>query len=214
MTFNIALLVIQLEISKGDYSKAMDVLEKAATRSKEEDVDISQNIKLMNMKAHIYERAGLPLKGFSVALRAAILAHRSKILPCLWEAVSALCAILHSVQDYDSSAKLLDSILPQILEGEACDSIAQAFSLLADAHMGMASEAKKEMIRRQEHLTKASENLGKAFDAFSRVEDVKRQCEMLAKQATIMHLNGDAMLANDGAARYLSIQRAAADKKW
>ena len=56
---------------------------------------------------------------------------------------------------------------------------------------------------------KALEHIERSFDEFSRIEDVRGQCEMIAKKATIMHLNGDPVLANDCAAKYLDIKRAA-----
>ena len=166
---------------------------------------------MMTLKARIYEKAGIPQKGFSVALRAASLAHRAMLLPALWEAVGAVCAILISLKEFSAAARLLESIMPQTLECEDCILSAQTFSLLADAHMGMAGQAKAETLPRKEQLTKALDNIGRSFDEFSRIEDVRGQCEMMAKKATIMHLNGDSVLANDYAAKYLDIKRAAKD---
>jgi len=209
--FSISLLEVELQIRKGHFSRGMSILERLAQNSKQEEVDIFQRVKIMTLKARLYDKAGIPQKGFSIALRAAVLAHRTKLLPPLWEAINALCAILHSVQEYSGSSKLLEGIVPQVLECEACELAAQTFSLLADAHMGLAKEARHEPLRRQECLTKALDDLGRAFDEYSRIEDVRGQCEMLAKQATIMHLNGDPALANDHAAKYLAIQQAARD---
>ena len=42
---------------------------------------------------------------------------------------------------------------------------------------------------------------------YSRIEDIKGQCEMIAKKATIMHLVGDLELANDYAAKYLDLKK-------
>ena len=189
----------------------MDLLENLATKLSENEADLHQRLKLMTLKARIYVKAGIPQKGFSVALRAASTAYRAKILPVLWEAVGALCAILNSLQEFGAAAKLLHSITPQVLECEDSGLAAETFSVLADAHVGIAGQVEANAILRKEQLTKALENIDIAFDEFSRVEDVIGQREMMARKATIMHLNGDPVLANDFAAKYLGIE--AAEKK-
>lgn len=42
---------------------------------------------------------------------------------------------------------------------------------------------------------------------FSHIKDIQGQCDMMAKKATIMHLVGDLVLANDYAAKYLDLKR-------
>lgn len=212
LQFSILTLDIDLNVRRGEYSKAMETLETLASRLSDGEADIFQRIKLMTLKAWVYGKAGIFQKGFSVAVRAASLAHRARLLPALWEAVGAVCAILISLKEFSAAAKLLESIMPQTLECEDCNLSAQTFSLLADAHMGMAGQAKAETLARKEQLIKALDNIGRSFDEFSRIEDVKGQCEMMAKKATIMHLNGDTVLANDCAAKYLDIKRAAKDQ--
>lgn len=210
--FSISILDMDLQIRRGDYSRAMELLESLATKLNDDEADIYQRIKLMTLKAQIYDKAGIPQKGFSVALRAASLAHRAKLLPALWKAVGAVCAVLNSLKEFGAAAKLLESIMPQVIECEDCNLSAQTFSLLADAHVGMAGHAKAETIQRKEQLTKGLENIDRSFDEYSRIEDVKGQCEILAKKATIMHLQGDPVLANDCAAKYLDIKAASKDQ--
>ena len=209
--FSILTLEIELNVRRGDYTKAMEILEDIASKLTGGEADIFQRIKVMTLKARIYYKAGLPQKGFSIAVGAASLAHRATLLPALWEAVGAVCAVLISLKEFSAAAKLLESVMPQILECEDCHFSAQTFSLLADAHMGIAGLAKAETLQRKEQLTKALDNIDRSFDEYSRIEDVKGQCEMMAKKATIMHLNGDSVLANDCAAKYLDIKRAAKD---
>lgn len=187
----------------------MSSLEKLATKLNDEEADIFQRVKVMTLKAKIYDKGGIPQKGFSVVLRAASLAYQSKILPALWEAVGAVCRVLISIQEFEAATKLLESILPQVLECEDCNLAGETFSFLADAHMGIAGQANAESLQRKERLTKALECIDWSFDEFSRIEDIKGQCEMMAKKATIMHLNGDSVLANDCAAKYLDMKRAA-----
>ena len=209
LSYGITLLEINLQLRRKHFSKAMSILESLATELERGDLDVYQRIKVMIIKAQIYDKAGIPQKGFSVALRAATLAHHAKILPALWEAIGAICAVLHSLKEFKGSMKLLESIMPQVLECEDCDLAARSFSLLADAHIGTAGMTKIGTLQRKEQLTKGLESLEMAFDEFSKIEDVKGQCEMLAKKATIMHLNGDHVLANDCAARYLAIKKGA-----
>lgn len=203
---------MDLQIRRGDFSRAMELLEDLAKKLDAEEADINQRIKLMTLKARIYDKAGIPQKGFSVALRAASLAHRARLLPALWEAVGAVCAVLNSLGEFRAAAKLLESSMPQVLECEDCNLSAHTFSLLADAHIGTAGQANADTIQRKEQLAKGLENIDRSFDEFSRIDDVKGQCESLAKKAIIMHLNGDPILANDCAAKYLDIQAAAKDQ--
>ena len=137
------------------------------------------------------------------------MAHKALVLPVLWDAVGAVSRVLISLREFDAAAKLMESIMPQVLECEDCNLAGHSFSSLADAYMGQAGQAKVESLQRKERLINALEYVDRSFDEFSRVEDVKGQCEMLAKKATIMHLNGDPVLANDCASRYLDIKKAA-----
>lgn len=205
----IKLLEIDLQMRRRDFSSAMQTLESLAKQLDEEEADVYCRVQVMTLKAKIYDSAGVPQKGLSVAIRAASLALKSKLLTSLWEAINAICAICNSLSEFAASARLLKSIAPQVLECEDCALAAQTFSLLADSHMGLAGQAKVETKGRKEQLTKSLENLGRAFDEFSRIEDVRGQCEMMAKKATIMHLNGDHVLANDFASKYLAIKEAA-----
>ncbi|KAL8691630.1 MAG: hypothetical protein Q9218_003185 [Villophora microphyllina] len=209
LQFNVSIVEIELQIRRGDYSKALVLQEQLITKLNQQDSDISQRLKAMMLKAHIFEKAGIPQKGFSLAIRVASLAHKARLLPILWEAVGAICRILVSVKEFDAAVRLLESVLPQALECEDCASAAYLFSCLADGHMGLAGQAKDGSLHRKERLTKTSESLDRAFAECSKIEDIKGQCEMLAKKATIMHLNGDPVLANDCAAKYLDTRRVA-----
>ncbi|KAL9127076.1 MAG: hypothetical protein Q9217_003978 [Psora testacea] len=213
LSYCIALLEIELQIRREDYTNAMQVLGKLAEKLDAGDFDIYKRIKVMICKVRIYDKAGIPQKGFSVALRAATLAYHAQISPVLWEAICAICAIFHSMKEFEGSMRLLEVIIPQVLECEDCDLAAHAFSLLADAHVGKAGLAKGDSLQRKEQLTKGLVNLDIAFDEFSQIEDVKGQCEMLAKKARIMHLNGDPVLANDCVAEYLAIVNAAKEPR-
>ena len=199
---------IDLQMRRGDHPKAIALLEDLLLEMNQQEADILQRLKAMILKARIYDKAGIPQKGFSVALRAASLAYKARLLPILWEAVGAIGRILVSVKEFEATVRVVESVLPQALECEDCGLSALLYSCLADGHMGLTGQAEAGTLRRKEKLTKTSEALDRAFEEYSRIEDIRGQCEMLAKKATIMHLNGDPMLANDCAAKYLNIKKA------
>ncbi|KAL8942418.1 MAG: hypothetical protein Q9216_001682 [Gyalolechia sp. 2 TL-2023] len=212
LKFSLSVMEVELQVRRKDYPNALALLGKLLAKMDLQETDVFQRLKMMTLKARIYDKAGIPPKGFSVALRAASLAYNARLLPLLWEAVAAVCRILVNVREFDAGVKLAESVIPQALECEDCGLAASLFSCLADGHMGMAGQAKAGTLQRKERLTKTSEALDRAFDDYSRIEDVSGQCEMMAKKATIMHLNGDSVLANDCAAKYLDIKRAAREQ--
>ena len=62
----------------------------------------------------MFAKAGLPTKGFSIALRAASSAQRAMVLPVMWEAVGALCVILIDLSEFAAARSLVDAIMPQV----------------------------------------------------------------------------------------------------
>lgn len=103
---------------------------------------------------------------------------------------------------------MVESIIPQILESSDCALAARAYSLLVDANMGIAGKARSQGSGQNvEYMNRALEYLDCAYDQYEKVGDIKGQCEMVAKKATVMHLTGDLVLANDYAAKYLDLQR-------
>jgi anaphase-promoting complex subunit 5 len=197
-----------------DFSEAMNILEDLSNEQNDNEADIFHRIKIMTLKARIYDKAGIAQKGFSVSLRAASLAYQARLLPALWEAIGTLSRVLISVGEFEAAGKLLESIIPQVLECEDCDLAGHTFSCLADAHMGLAGQNRSESSPRKERLTKALACIDRSFDEYSKIEDIRGQCEMMAKKATIMHLIGEPVLANDYSAKYLDLKRAAREQMW
>ena len=212
LVFAVTLLQIDLQMRREDFSEAFTVLEDLATKLNNDEADIFHRIKIMTLKARIFDKVGIAQKGFSVALRAARLAYQARILPALWEAVGTVSRVLISVEEFEAAVKLLESIVPQVLECEDCDLAGSTFSYLADAHMGIAGQNLDESSPRKERLTTALECIDRSFHEYSRIEDIRGQCEMMAKKATIMHLIGDPVLANDYSAKYLDMKRAAREQ--
>lgn len=214
LQFAITLLQIDLHVRREDFSEGLNILENLAAKLNDEEADISHRIKIMTLKARIFDKVGLAQKGFSIALRAARLAHQARLLPALWEAVGAVSRVLISVEEFEAAVKLVESMIPQVLECEDCELAATTFSCLADAHMGIAGQNKADSSSRKERLTTALECLDRSFHEYSKIEDIRGQCEMMAKKAIIMHLVGESVLANDYSAKYLDLKRAAKGESW
>jgi anaphase-promoting complex subunit 5 len=73
-----------------------------------------RRIKLLTLKARLFAKAGLPTKGFSIAMRAASSAQRAMIMPAMWEAIGALCVILIDLGEFGAARSLVDAIMPQV----------------------------------------------------------------------------------------------------
>jgi anaphase-promoting complex subunit 5 len=120
--------------------------------------------------------------------------------------------VLISLREFEAAVELVESIMPQILESEDFALIARAYSLLVDANMGIAGELWSTMGRestpvRKEYVNRAIGYIDSAYDSYEEIEDLLGQTEMMAKKATVMHLTGDPVLANDYAAKYLDLRR-------
>jgi anaphase-promoting complex subunit 5 len=210
LSVTLSLIKADLLIRRGDYTAALNVIEQIAQFTQQENFDVSIQVKLLNMKVRIFDKSGQPERGFSLAMRAASIAHRSRLLPGLWEAIGGVATILISFNEFEAAMNMLESIVPQVLECEDSYLTARTYSLLVDANMGLAGQARHDTARRKEQLARAVEFIDYAFAEFSSIEDLRGQCEMMAKRATIMHLSGDFVLANDCAAKYLDLKSQAA----
>lgn len=208
LAFQIALAEIEICLRRKDCSKAMEALEVIAASTHEQGIDVWHQIKIMTTKARIFDAAGIAPKGFSLAIRAASLAWSSQVYPLLWEAVNEICAVCNSVEEFEAAAQLLESIAPQVLECEDCELAGRTFSILADSYVGIAGKVKSHMKECKEHLSRALEHLNRACEEYAQLGDVEGQCQVVAKRATIMHMLGDPVLANDCAAEYLAIKKA------
>jgi len=212
MRLLLAFYTIEFTIRQGDHGRALRMIEQAAQSMHPENFDVHSQVKLLCLKARALEKTGQPQRGFSLAMRAASIAHRAKILFDLWESICTLASVLLSLREFDATAELVESIMPQILESEDCALIARAYSLLVDANMGMAGElwrrqGKGSTPARKEYVNRALGYIDCAYDQYEDIEDIKGQTEMMAKKATVMHLTGDPVLANDYASKYLDLRK-------
>jgi anaphase-promoting complex subunit 5 len=210
LAFVIDNLQIDLLVRQGDLERALTKVETLISELSNDQKDIALRVRLLMLKAELLDACGRPQKGFTIAVRAANVAWRSRLIPYLWPAIGAISNILCSLGDYEPAIKLLLAILPRSLECENSAMTAKLYATLGDAHVGLAGKMPPKSNKRREYLTKAVEAIDKAFDHYSSIEDVKKQCECLAKKATIMKVSGDNVLANDCAAAYLALRKAAA----
>jgi anaphase-promoting complex subunit 5 len=210
LNFEISVLHIEYLVRRTDFSAALGKIEKLAAEMKEDGADISLRVKLLTMKALIQDKCGRPQKGFSVAVRAASIAWRARLLPGLWGAMGAIANILTSLSEFHASSRILVAIIPRALECEQCSLSAQLYSFLVDAYMGIAGEAKAGSLERREYMIKCLEFIDRSFNEYSALEDTRGKCEMMAKKATIMKVLGDRVQANDSADVYLELKREAA----
>ncbi|GAB1205749.1 hypothetical protein APSETT445_004428 [Aspergillus pseudonomiae] len=201
-------LHVEYLIRQGNYTRALEIVERTAQTIHRDNFDVHCQVKLLCLKACILEKTSQPQRGFSLAMRAANIAYRSRLLPGLWEAICALSGVLLSLREFEAVAAMVESIMPQILESSDCVLAARAYSLLVDANMGIAGKARNQGSGQNvEYMNRALEYLDCAYDQYEKIGDIKGQCEMMAKKATVMHLTGDLVLANDYAAKYLDLQR-------
>ncbi|KAK2007007.1 anaphase-promoting complex protein [Colletotrichum eremochloae] len=210
MAFVVDFLHIDWLTRRGDLQAAFNKVEDLLAATRDDKRDIALRVRLMLIKVHLYDKCGRPQRGFTIAMRAASMAWRARLVSCLWQAVGAIANILTSLGEFEAASQLLTAILPRSLE---CDSAAlsgQLYSYLADANMGMAGKMAPQSAKRREYLTRATSAIQKAFDHYSSIEDTMRQCEMMAKKATIMKVAGDKVLAADYAAAYVALRKEAA----
>lgn len=208
LAFEISILHIDYLMRRTDFGRALKKIEHLASEMKEDGEDLNLRVRLLTMKALLLDKVGRPQKGFSIAVRAASIAWRARLIPSLWAAMGAIANILTSLSEFQASSQILIAVIPRALECENCTSNAQLYSYLVDAYMGLAGQAEAGM-KRKENLTRALGFMDRAFDEYSAVEDVLGQCEMMAKKGTALRVLGDKVLSNDCAEKYLTLKREA-----
>ncbi|KAI0020659.1 anaphase-promoting complex protein [Xylariomycetidae sp. FL0641] len=213
LAFVIDNLHVECLVRRGNLEAAFTKVERMVAELSDESRDVALRVRLLLLKAELLDRCGRPQKGFTIAVRAANVAWRARLIPYLWPAIGAVANVLTALGDFAPAAQLLRAVLPRALEFENAAVVAKLYAHLGDATMGLAGACPPKSIRRQEYLTRALEAIEAAFDHYSAVEDIAKQCEMMAKKATIMKFAGDHVLANDYAAAYLAIRRQAAEVK-
>ncbi|KAI1778992.1 anaphase-promoting complex subunit 5-domain-containing protein [Hypoxylon cercidicola] len=203
-------LHVECLVRRGKLDEAFAKVERMVSELRDENKDVALRVRLLLLKAELLSQCGRPQKGFTIAVRAANVAWRARLLPYLWPAIGAIANILTSLGEFEPAIQLLNAVLPRSLECENSAMTANLYSYLGDANMGMAGKMPPKSNKRREFMTKALEAIEKSFNHYSSIEDINKQCEMMAKKATIMKVSGENVLANDCAAAYLAIRRDAA----
>ena len=207
MAFTVDALHIDYLARRGDLDAAFEKVHGLIHKLRDENKDIALRVKLLILKVQLLDKCGRPQRAFSTALRAANIAWRARLMPCLWQAIGALSNILVSLSEFEAATQLLLAVIPRALEVESSALAAQLYSFLADAYMGLAGKMEGRHAKRTEYLTRALSSVQRSFDHYSAVEDIKKQCEMMAKKAMIMKLTGEMGLAADYAAAYVELKK-------
>jgi anaphase-promoting complex subunit 5 len=185
-------------VSKGGYPKAFTTISNLAQSLKEDNADILQRVSVLLMKADLFRKVGKPEQGFSVALRAASVAYKAKLMPSLWSAVGLLANILNSLGECASARRLLEAVLPQSLGNGDNMLSGTLYSHLGDSFMGLADPTKATEPRLQNsHIAKAELYIDRARECFKRSSYLNGECEQLMKKAIIAKLRGDEKLAEE-----------------
>lgn len=200
-------LNIECLIRRGNLEAASTKVEKELSSMADEDNDVGQKLRLMLWEVYLLEKCGRPLRGFTIAMRAASIAWRARIMPHLYEALGYISHMLTALGEFDASIQLLIATIPRALECESSRLPATLYSYLADANMGLAGQHEPRSVRRNEYMTSALDAVQRSFDYWSEVEDTKKQCELMAKRAMIMKIWGDMKLAASYAAAYVSLKK-------
>jgi anaphase-promoting complex subunit 5 len=206
LTFELNMLEIETLMRRRNYQAALARIEKLSTELRLDGEDVLFQIKLLKTKALLLDRCGRPQKGFSLAVKAAVIALRARLLSITWEIMGVIANILTSLGEFDASARVLVSVLPRALETDDCAINAQLYTWLGDAYMGLAGQASSSTRRRTESLTKALESIDRASAEYARLGDIDGQCEMTARKTMIMNQVGDPVLVNDYAAVYSQLK--------
>ncbi|KAI0195599.1 anaphase-promoting complex protein [Xylaria flabelliformis] len=213
LAFVIDTLHVECLIRRGNLEDAFTKVEDMVAELREGNKDIALRVRLLLLKAELLDKCGRPQKAFTIVVRAANVAWRARLIPYLWPAIGAIANVLSSLDEFEPAIQLLNAVLPRSLECENSAMTAKLYSHLGDANVGMAGKMPPKSNKRKEFLMKGVEAIEKAFNHYSSVEDINKQCEMMAKKATIMKVAGDYVLANDYAAAYLALRRSVAHLK-
>lgn len=212
LVFVVDSLHYELLIRRGDLQAAFTKVEQLISDSHGQDKDVGVRTRLLLMKAQLFQKAGSPQRGFSVAMRAANLAWKARLLNLLWQCIGTIADVLISLDEFEAAEKLLLVVIPRCLECEGSYMVATMYSSLADAYVGTAGKmgpapgsGSGPSKRRTEYLTKAMGALRRAFDFYAAIEDLQKKLEVTAKMSTIMRAMGDVKVSNDLAAKYLEL---------
>ncbi|KAF2793374.1 hypothetical protein K505DRAFT_41708 [Melanomma pulvis-pyrius CBS 109.77] len=138
LSFMLSEAHIDYLIAREYYTDAFDAIEALTVSRKEDSSDILQRISMLLAKAELFRKVGKPARGFSIALRAASVSFKARLMPSLWSAVGLLASILNSLGEFEPAMRLLRAIIPQCLENEDHRLLGTLYSHMGDSYMGLA----------------------------------------------------------------------------
>ena len=209
LAFTIDILHVDYFTRRGDLQAAFAKVDSMLSEPRGENKDIALRVRLLLWKVFLLDQAGRTQRGFSIAMKAAGMAWRARLMPFLWQSMGCIANILVSLCEFEAASQLLTAIIPRALECESSSLVSQLYAYLADANMGLAGKMESKSAKRTEYMTAALAAVNQAFDHYSTIEDINRQCETMAKKAMIMKLSGDMVLAADYAAAYVALRKSA-----
>lgn len=207
LSFELNLLHVDAMMRRGDYSSALCRIEGIAADLKGEGEDVFFRVKLLNMKALVFNKCGRPQKGFSIAVRSATIAWQARLLPPLWEAMGLIASILSSLYEFSAASQILTAVLPRALECEDAALAAQLWNFQVDAYMGQAGQAKAGSLKRTEMLTKALEGIERCFGELARLEERRGMRECVAKKGVVLSVLGELGLVADAKGMYEDLRK-------
>jgi anaphase-promoting complex subunit 5 len=161
------------------------------------------------MKGDLFRKVGRPERGFSAAIRVASVSYKAKLMPSLWAAIGLLANILNDLGQSTSARRLLESVIPQAIEGTDSYLLGILYSHLGDAYMGLADPSPKVNAETSvpsnpnrwtaRHVAKAELYTDRARECYKKTGYLAGECEQLMKKAVIAKLRGDEKLAEEWA---------------
>ncbi|KAI5821094.1 anaphase-promoting complex subunit 5-domain-containing protein [Pyronema omphalodes] len=201
----ISIARIELQMRTNNYVSAMAHCNQITAEVLRDRADSYHRVRLMILKAEIMARRGRPLAAISTAVSAASIAWKARFLPVLFYAFSVLAMIMVDFGLFEAAYELLDCIMPQVLECEDAYLTAHCFAMLADSQMGMAS--KKQGLAKTECLGRALALVDRAYNEYTRIQDVHSQKIMMSHKIRIHDYLGDKSMRDECVKQYKDVER-------
>ncbi|TLS22077.1 uncharacterized protein PpBr36_09390 [Pyricularia pennisetigena] len=153
LAYIVETLHVENLVRKNELQAALKKINDRISEHRDQGRDVGLRVRLLIVKANLYERSGRPQKGFTLAVRAASAAWRARLLPALWLALSTLANILVALGEFAEAARLLHQVIPRALECDASFMVGTLYSVLGDANMGLAGRLSEEALLVMNSLT-------------------------------------------------------------
>lgn len=200
----ISISKIELHLRSGNILAAFNYCSQIYAELVRDKADSYHIVRLLTLKAEVFARSGRAMKGLSTAISAASTAWKSRFLPALFHALCVIGGVLNHLEEYGAAYKMLDCIMPQVLECEDVYLTAQCFACLADGQVGIAGT--KKGAARTEYLHRALNFIDRAFSEFSRVQDVSSQKLMMSRKVLIYNYLSDKELRANAIKMYRQVE--------